>query len=382
MNPNPYQFTERELELQRTLREFTAREITPRTLEMDRKAEIPTDLRKKLAELGCYGRILPKEVGGQAGTEMELCIQEEELAYGNMSVSGSTLATCLGSIPVCFYGTKDQQARFLIPVIKGDVITTIGITEPNAGSDAASLQSTAVRDGNDYILNGSKRYIDNTACAQYFTIWAKTDPSAGYKGISTFVVPRNAPGFNIDGVYDLLGMRPLGVGGFSYKDVRVPIEDRIGEEGQGWYHMMRMLVYGRTSTAAMCLGLSQAALDAAKKHALTRQQFGQPIGNFQAIRFKIADMAVSVLTARLLVYHAARLIDSGDGAEREASMAKFYGAETVQRVTQEAVQIHGGDGVNKDYPIEMFFRDARIFSIGEGTSEIHRNVTAKRELGL
>ncbi|MCZ7526512.1 MAG: acyl-CoA dehydrogenase [Acidimicrobiia bacterium] len=259
---------------------------------------------------------------------------------------------------------------------------TIGITEPNAGSDAVAMSMTAALDGDTWVLDGQKRLIDNTSVAQVFLTWAKTDPSADppHRGVSAFVVERDAPGFEVDTVYHTLGLRGLGVGSYTLDGCRIPAGNLIGEENRGWYYLMRMLEIGRTATASLCVGLAQAALDTAKAYALERRAFGTTLSGIQAIQFKVAEMAVRVDTARMLVYRAARLIDAGDRSDRESSMAKFWAADAAFYVANEALQILGGIGCTDEAPVERYLRDARIFLIGEGTGEIQRLVVARREL--
>lgn len=378
------QFSQSELAFRERMERLAEQVVIPEANEIEERREVPQGLRRRLSEEGCIGRIFPKEVGGEEGTQVDLCIQEEMLGYGSLSVAATTLASCLGGIPVYMFGSAEQQNRWLGPLIRAEITGTISITEPDHGSDVAAMESYAYRDGDDWVLNGRKAWIDNTASADIFTVWVKTDREAQppRRGISTFVIERSRPGLQVEEVFDIMGLRPLGVGQFSFTDVWVPPDNLIGEEGQGWAHVMKMLSYGRTATAAMCVGAAQAALDLAKRYAKERVQFGQPIAQFQAIQLKIADMATAVVTARLLTYEAARMIDQGERADREASMAKFYAAESVMKVAHEALQIHGAWGFHKSNTVERIFRDARIFSIGEGTSEIHRLVVARRELEL
>ena len=376
--------SEEQQKIRESVREFTQKRVTPLAQQIDKNADIPSNLRKELAQQGYYERIVPKEYGGLGQGQVELCIQQEELGRGSASVASTVLASVLGQTPMLLYGDKEQIERFAIPIMKGEAVGAFGLTEPKHGSDFASIESTAVRDGHEYVLNGSKLYIDNTSYAQFFTIWAKTDTAVvpKHKGISAFVVERDHPGFKIDMIDDLLGLRGLGVGGFSYRNCRVPAKNRIGEEGQGFYMAMSVLERGRTPVAAMNVGIAQAALDAAKDFAMHRIQFGQPIAEFQAIQWMIADMATSVEAARLLTYNAARLIDAGGRHDREACMAKLFAVETSFQTTHKALQIHGARGCTKEWPVERMFRDARIFSIGEGTVEMQRMVIARHELQL
>ena len=375
-------FTEEQKKIKSSVREFAVRKVAPLAQRVDKEQEIPLDIRKEMAQQGYLGRIMPKEVGGLGHGMVEFCIQSEELAWGSTAIAASTVASMLSQIPVMIFGSQEQVKRFSGPIARGEGIGSIGLTEPKHGSDFASLESSAVRDGNEYVLNGSKLYVDNTSVSQFFTVWVKTDVAAKpqYKGISTFVVERDRPGFKVDMVDDLIGLRGLGVGGFSYEDCRVPVENRIGEEGQGFYHAMSLLERGRTAAAAVTVGLAQAALDAAKDFAKKRIQFGKPIAEFQAMQWYIADMATAIEAARLLVFNAAKLIDNGGRNDREASMAKIFASDMCVDVTYKAVQIHGGRGCTKEWPVERMYRDSRIFTVGEGTVEMQRIIISRREL--
>ena len=377
-----FEFSPEERRLAAECREFAAAELAPLDAQVDREALIPPELRLRLAEQGYLARIIAPEHGGLGGSVTDLCLQQESLAYGSITVASSVMATNLCLTPIVLFGDAGQQARFLPPIREGRWVGTIGITEPNAGSDAAAMSMTARREGDDWVLDGSKRLIDNTSVAQVFLTWAKTDPEAQprHGGISTFIVERDRPGFVVDAIYDVIGLRGLGVGAYSLHDCRIPAGNLIGEPGEGWYHLMRMLEIGRTATGALCVGLAQAAFDAATAFALERRTFGRPLGEHQAIQLKIAETAVRVDTARMLVYRAARLIDAGERSDRESSMAKFWAAEAALHAANEAVQIFGGIGCTSEAPVERYLRDARIFMIGEGTSEIQRLVVARREL--
>lgn len=379
-----FEFSPAEREIADSCRAFALAELAPVDAQVDREAAIPEDLRLRLAAEGYTARIIPVEHGGLGGSVTDLCLQQEHLAYGSITVASSVMATNLCLTPIVLYGSLSLQERFLPPIRDGRWVGTIGITEPEAGSDAAAMATTAHRDGDEWVLNGSKRLIDNTTVAQVFLTWAKTDPQVEprHRGISTFVVERDRPGFVVDKIYDVIGLRGLGVGAYSLHDCRVPDDNLVGEVGQGWYHLMRMLEIGRTATGALCVGLAQAAFDAAKAYALERRTFGRALSEHQAIQLKIAETAVRVDTARMLVYRAARLIDAGERSDRESSMAKFWAAEAAFHAANEAVQIFGGIGCTSEAPVERFLRDARIFTIGEGTSEIQRLVVARRELDL
>jgi alkylation response protein AidB-like acyl-CoA dehydrogenase len=377
-----FEFSETEQEISKECREFALAALAPVDAEVDARAQIPAALRRDLAARGYTSRIIPTEHGGLGGTVTELCLQQEALAYGSITIASSVMATNLCLTPIVLFGSEELKERYLPALRDGEWVGAIGITEPDAGSDAAAMAMTARRDGDEWVLEGSKRLIDNTDVAQVFLTWARTDPSAArpHEGISAFVVERDRPGFQVDQVYDLLGLRGLGVGAYSLHGCRVPAGNLIGAEGQGWYYLMRMLEIGRAATAALCVGLAQAAFDEAKQYARERRSFGRPLGDHQAIQFKIAEMAARLDSARMFVYRAARLIDEGRRSDRESSMAKFWAADAAFFVTNEALQIFGGMGCTTELAAERHFRDARIFLIGEGTGEIQRLVVARREL--
>lgn len=376
-----FEFSEAERDVARTCRDYAVAELAPRDASMDRDESIPDALRLDMARQGFTSRIIPTEYGGLGGTVTDLCLQQENLAYGSITAASSVMATNLCLTPIVLFGNSWLRERYLPPIRDGQWIGTIGITEPTAGSDAVAMTTMARRDGNEWVLDGSKRLIDNTATGHVFMTWAMTDPTATPRrnGMSVFVVERENPGFVVDKVYRLLGLRALGVGAYSLRGCRVPAGALVGEAGQGWYYLMRMLEVGRTATAALCVGLAQAALDEAKTYATERVAFGTTLSKIQAIQFKVAEMATRVDTARMLVYRAARLIDAGRRSDRESSMAKFWAAETALFVASEALQIFGGIGCTDEVSAERHLRDARIFLIGEGTSEIQRLVVARRE---
>jgi butyryl-CoA dehydrogenase len=375
-----FDFTAEQEEFRQSLKHFVQEEVSPIAAKVDRDDEIPWELRRKIAAFGLNGTIVPQEQGGKGWGQVELCIQEEELAYGSPSIASSTLASTLCQTPFYLVGTKEQQERFMVPIAKGEAVGSFGLSEPGYGSDFASIVSTARKEGDGYVLNGTKRWIDNTTVSEYFMVWVKTDTEIRpkHKGISTFVFTRDDEGFEVDQIDDLIGLRGLGVGGFTFKELRVPKENMLGPEGEGFYIAMKLLERGRTPTAAICVGLCQAALDDAIAFAKKRIAFGKPIAQHQMIQQKLADMAAYTDAARLLTYRAAYKIDQGGRCDKEASMAKYVSALAAMFVTREAVQIHGARGCTKDFRVERMSRDARIFTIGEGTLEIQRQIVAKR----
>ncbi len=379
-----HDLTPNQLNLRARAWDFAVEEIRPLAAEIDATASIPAELRQKMAERRFPAVLTPLELDGMGLGCFEVCLVAEGLAYGSMAVGSTNMATTLCQTPLYLFGTDRQRQDFMEPIMRGEAIGTIGITEPNHGSDAASMQMTATSDGATYVLDGEKRYIDNVEEGDLFLTWAKTDPTAEprWEGMSAFIVRRDDPGFEVVEIYDMLGTRGLGVGSYSLNETVIPDDRRIGQEGQGWEILMRTLELGRTGTAALCVGLAQAALDEAKAYAKERVQFGQVIGKHQLIQEKLANMSAWIETARLLTYSAARTVDSGQRADRESSMAKFYAADAVLAVAHDALQIYGGKGYMKPEPVERYFRDARLFSIGEGTSEIQRLVVARRTLQM
>ncbi len=379
-----FDFSEHEQQIADECREFARARLAPIDAEVDARAEIPQALRVELAERGYTSRIIPEEHGGLGGSVTDLCVQQEALAYGSMTVASSVMATNLCLTPIVLFGSDELKARYLPPLRDGRWAGAIGVTEPDAGSDVAAISTRARRDGDEWVLDGSKRLIDNTDVAQVFITWARTDDAAAkpHKGLSTFVVERDFQGFEVEKVYSLLGLRGLGVGAYRLQGCRVPASNLVGEEGQGFYHVMRMLEIGRAATAALCVGLAQAAFDEAKQYARERRTFGRAIAEHQAVQLKIAEMAARVDSARMFVFRAARLIDEGRRSDRESSMAKFWAADAAFYVANEALQIFGGIGCTSEFAVERHFRDARIFLIGEGTGEIQRLVVARRELAL
>ena len=378
-----FDFSPDQKRLAQECRAFAVEVLAPLDAQIDREARIGDDVRRESARRGYTGRLIPAELGGLGGGATDLCIQQENLAYGSITVASSIMATNLCLLPIVAHGSRELQARYLPPIRDGEWVGTIGITEPETGSDAAAMTSTATRSGDGWRLNGAKRLIDNTTVGMVFLTWARTDPAApAHRGLSAFVVQRDFPGFQVDKIYDVLGVRGLGVGAYSMHDCRVPPGNLLGQEGDGWQQLMRLLEVGRTATAALCVGLAQAALDEAKRYALQRRAFGTTLSRIGAIQSKVAEMAVRLDTARLLVYRAASHIDAGIRSDRESSMAKFWAADAAFYVSNEALQIFGGIGCTSETAAERHLRDARIFMIGEGTGEIQRLVVARREFAL
>jgi alkylation response protein AidB-like acyl-CoA dehydrogenase len=369
--------------LRRTVREFAEAEIRPHVREWDEAQAFPRALWAKLAALGLTGIQMPDEHGGAGMSAVSYCICIEELARVDPSIALSVAAhNGLAVSHLAMFGTPEQKAKYLVPLAKGETIGAWGLTEASAGSDAAAMRTTARRDGSGWILNGTKQFITHGSIADTLVVTAVTDRAAGRRGISAFVLPRGTPGFRAGKKEDKLGMRASDTSEVILQDCRVPGEALLGAEGEGFVNTLQVLDAGRIGIAALAVGLAQGAYEAARRYALDRRQFGQPLAWFQAIQWKLADMATRIEAARLLTYRAAWLRDQrAERTSTESSMAKLYSSEIAVRAADECVQIHGGYGFVKDYPAEKYFRDVKLCTIGEGTSEIQRLVIARQLLG-
>ena len=374
--------SEDQLLLRRSIREFAESEITPHVREWDDAQHFPTELVPKLAELGVMGIQFPTEYGGAAMSAVDYCICIEELARVDPSISLSVAAhNGLGAAHIAMFASPDQKTRYLTPLARGEKLAAWGLTEPSSGSDAAAMRTTATRDGDDWVLNGSKMFITHGASGDTMVVMAVTDKSKGSKGISAFIVERGTPGLAAGKKEDKLGMRASETTEVIFQNCRVPAGQLIGEEGQGFIQTLQVLDAGRIGIAALSVGLAQGAYEAALRYAQERKAFGRTISAFQAIQWKLADGATRIEAARLLTYRAAYLKDSGASRTTlESSIAKLYASETAVRAADDCVQIHGGYGFVKDYPAEKFFRDVKLTTIGEGTSEIQRLVIARQLL--
>jgi alkylation response protein AidB-like acyl-CoA dehydrogenase len=362
--------------------DFAQAEIAPRAAEVDKSEEFPADNITKMAELGLLGLPYPEEYGGGGGGYLSYAIAVEEIARACGSTALIFAAhVSLGCGPIYYFGTEAQKQRWLPLLCSGQGLGAFGLTEPEAGSDAGSTRTTAVRDGDEYILNGSKMWITSGAIAEVVTCTAKTDSGAGTRGISCFLVEKGMPGFIPGKNEPKMGLKGSVTSALSLENCRVPAKNLLGQEGEGFKQMLITLDAGRISIGAMALGLAQAALDEATRYSKERVQFGQPIAKFQAIQWMIADMATEIDAARMMVYRAAALKDAGRPFTKEAAMAKLYASEVAERAAFKAVQIHGGYGYSREYPVERIYRDQRLCTIGEGTSEIQRLVIARQVLG-
>ncbi len=364
------------------VRDFAQQELAPRAAQVDKSEEFPAENIRKMAELGLLGLPYPEKYGGGGGDYLSYAIAVEEVARACGSTALIYAAhVSLGCGPIYYFGTEEQKQRWLPHLCSGKGLGAFGLTEPEAGSDAGSTRTIAVRDGDSYVLNGSKMWITSGAIADVVIATAKTDPAAGTRGISCLLVEKGTPGFIPGKNEPKMGLKGSVTSALSFEECRVPAGNLLGKEGEGFRQMLITLDGGRISIGAMALGLAQAALDQATHYAKERKQFGQAIANFQALQWMIADMATEIDAARLLIYRAAAMKDAGKPFSKEAAMAKLYASETAERAAFKALQIHGGYGYSREYPVERIYRDQRLCSIGEGTSEIQRMVIARQVLG-
>ncbi|MFO7273606.1 MAG: acyl-CoA dehydrogenase family protein [Bacillota bacterium] len=362
-------------------REFAEGEVAPGAAERDKTGRFPIELVRRMGELGLMGIPFPERYGGTGGDTVSYVLAVEEISRVDGSLGLTLAAHCsIGMGPVFQFGTEEQKLRWLPGAARGEYLASFGLTEPEAGSDAAATKTTAVRDGDGWVLNGSKAFITNASYCGYIVCTAVTRPGMGHRGISAFIVPNPTPGFTIGPAYDKMGLRSSDTRPLFFDNVRLPADALLGQEGEGFRQFMATLDGGRISIGAMAVGIAQAAFEAALAYAKRRVQFGQTISKFQAIQFKLADMATEIELARNMVLKAAWLKDQGRPFTREAAMAKLFASETAVRAANQAIQIHGGAGYMEDLPVSRYWRDAKLTEIGEGTSEIQRLVIA-RQLG-
>ena len=378
-----FTFTDEQKQLRKSVREFAEDEIAPHVMEWDESSHFPSEILPKLAEMGLLGVIFPEEYGGAGLGYIEYATVIEELARVDGSVGLFVAAhNSLCSNHIYKFGSEEQKRKYLVPLAQGKKLGAWSLTEPEAGSDAGGTRTTAVRDSKGWILNGSKTFTTNGTYADICVAMAVTDKSKDSHGISAFILEKGTPGFRPGKKENKLGMRASDTSEVIFTDCRIPGENLLGPEGEGFISSLKILDGGRISIAALGLGMAQGALEAATRYAKERKQFNQPIADFQAIQFKLADMATQVEAARLLVYQAAWLADQKNARfTREASMAKYFAGEVAVHVASECVQIHGGYGFIKDYPAEKYYRDSKLCTIGEGTSEIQKLVIARQLLG-
>ncbi|MFA5524716.1 MAG: acyl-CoA dehydrogenase [Tissierellales bacterium] len=376
-----FSLTKEQEMIRKTMREFAEIEIKPIAADIDETERFPSESVEKMARYHMLGIPIPEQYGGAGGDDLAYAIAVEELSR----VCGTTgviisAHTSLGCWPILKFGTEEQKQKYLVPLAKGDYLGAFGLTEPNAGTDAAGQQTVAVLDGDDYVLNGSKIFITNGGQADVYIIFAMTDKSKGTRGITAFIVEKDFPGFKVGKKENKLGIRASSTTELIFENCRVPKENLLGEVGKGFKIAMTTLDGGRIGIAAQALGIAQGALDEAIKFVKERQQFGRAIGQFQGIQWMIADMVTKVEATRLMVYNAAYRKSTGLEYGNAAAMAKLFAAETAMEVTTQAVQLHGGYGYTRDYPVERMMRDAKITEIYEGTSQVQKMVISANAL--
>jgi len=376
-----FKLTDEQLMVQSMVREFSRKVVAATAAERDKTKEFPANNLRQMGELGLMGMMIPFEYEGSDADTISYVLALSEIAY---SCASTAVVMSVQNSIVCEsiyrYGTEEHKDTFLKPLAAGEVIGAFALTEPTAGSDPVSQEATAVRDGDHYVINGTKRFITSGLNSKIVIVTAKTDESQKHKGISAFIVEKDTPGLIVGQVEDKMGLRASDTTDLIFEDCRIPVQNLLGNEGDGFMIAMSGLDGGRIGIAAQSIGVAQAALDAAIKYAKERQQFGQSISKFQGIRWAIADMATEIEAARQLVLSAAAMKDRGERYTAQASMAKLFASEMVNRITGRALQMHGGYGFTKDYPVERFYRDARVFTIYEGTSEIQRVVISNQIL--
>ncbi len=376
-----FDLTEEQLQIKFSVREFAESEIAPNVMKWDEPQDFPLELQPKLADLGLMGIIFPEEFGGSGLGYIEYATIIEELARVDPSVAlGVAAHNSLCTNHIYQFGTRAQREQFVTPLAHGEKLGAWGLTEPGSGSDAAGLRTTAVRQNGHFVINGSKNFITHASYADTCLVLAVTDKTKGSHGVSAFAVPTDTPGFIRGKKENKLGMRASDTASLTFEDMRVPAENLIGNLNDGFVDSLKILDGGRISIAAVSLGIAQGAYESAVRYAKERHSFGRPIAEFQAIQWKLADMATQIDAARLLTMRAAAMKNAGKRMTKESAMAKLYASEIAVKVSEEAIQIHGGYGYTKDYPAEKFWRDSKLCTIGEGTSEIQRLVIARELL--
>jgi acyl-CoA dehydrogenase len=373
-----FELTDDQKMLQKMARDFTAREIIPQAEHFDKSAEFPIDIINKGRELGLVNLNIPDQYGGPGASVFEETLVQEELAYGCSGISTAMSVNNLSSLPVLLGGTDKQKDYWLGErmVDKGQ-LAAYCVTEPGAGSNVVGMQTRAERRNGHYVINGSKIFISNVNYASFYTVFAVTDPSKKHRGISCFIIERDTPGITVSRHFDKLGQRAADTAEITFENVEVPAENRIGEEGMGFILAMTVFDHSRPGVAAGAVGVARRALEESVKYAKQRETFGQPIWQHQSIGHKIADMAINIEAARLLVWQAAWLVDNGAQNPKAVAFAKAFAADMAMKVTVDAVQVFGGYGYMREYPVEKLMRDVKVFQIYEGTSEIQRNVIVR-----
>jgi acyl-CoA dehydrogenase len=372
-----FALTDEQRDLQALAHEFAEKDIRPVAAEHDEHQRHPIEVIAKAHRLGLMNVHIPEELGGPGLSIFDGILIGEELSWGCSGIAVSLVANTLGSAPVLLAGTDEQKREWLPQLIDKPLLCSFALTEPNAGSDVSGIQTTAVRHGEDYVVNGSKMFISNAGHASWMVVFASTDKSKGQKGLSAFVVPTDADGVTVEKHLDKMGQRATDTSALAFQDVKVPAANRLGEEGEGFKIAMRTLDHTRPGTAIGAVGVARAAYELSVEYSRERVQFGQPIAMNQGVNFLIADMAAEIEAARLLTWQAAWLLDQGKRATLQSSYAKRFASDMAMKVTTDAVQIFGGYGYMKEYPVEKLMRDAKLFQIYEGTSQIQRLVIAR-----
>jgi acyl-CoA dehydrogenase len=372
-----FALTEEQRALRELAHEFAEKEIRPVAAEYDEHQTHPADVIAKAHEVGLMNPHIAGELGGAGLGGIEGALIGEELCWGCSGIATAIVANILGALPMMIAGTEEQQREWLPPLLEEPILCSFALTEPNAGSDVSGIQTTAVRHGDEYVINGSKMFITNAGRASWVIVFASTDKAAGHRGLSAFIVPSDTEGVTVEKHLDKMGQRATDTSALAFQDVRVPAANRLGEEGQGFKIAMQTLDNTRPGTAAGAVGVARAAFEHSVEYARERVQFGQPIAINQGVNFLVADMAAEIEAARLLTWQAAWLLDQGQRATLQSSYAKRFAADTAMKVTTDAVQIFGGYGYIKEYPVEKLMRDAKLFQIYEGTSQIQRLVIAR-----
>ena len=376
-----FSLSDSELMIQQTVRDFAQKELAPIAADLDREERFPKEIIEKMAALDLFGLPFSEEYGGTGDGYLAYVLAVEEISRACASTGITYAAHCsIGTGPIYLFGTEEQKQKWVVPCAEGKMLAAFGLTEPDAGSDAGGTKTTAAFEDGQWVINGNKCFITNATYAGVVIITAVTEPGQGTHGISAFIVPRDSEGFSVSAPYEKLGLKASDTVEIVLDNVCIPEDHLLGKRGEGFKQFLKTLDGGRISIGALSVGIAQASVDAALEYAKERRQFGQPISKFQAIQFKLADMATAVELARLAVYRAAWLKDRGLPFTRESAMAKLFASETAVKTALEAIQIFGGYGYTKEYPVERYLRDAKLMEIGEGTSEIQRLVIA-RQLG-
>ena len=376
LRPNPEDL------IRKTFARFTEEEIIPKARELDEANEFPRWMFEKISRTGAYGIRYPRSVGGGGGNTTQFCVMVEELARGSMSVAAFTAMQCLMGTNFLFeYGSPEQHERLLMPAIKGEKVASFALTEADAATDLGGVKTTAKLDGDEWLINGSKTWITNAPVADFFTVLCQTDKTKKLKGLNFFLIERGAPGVYTSKKFDKLGTRATEISELAFTDVRIPFENRLGKEGQGVGNLLRILAVIRVMTAALSLGLARAAYDQSCRYAMERTQFKKRIGSFQLVQQKIANMATEIWASQLMTYKTSEMIDNGERALKEASMAKYYASEVACRCADEATRIFGAYSYSMEYDVQRFYRDCRFLLFGGGTSEILQTIIS-RESGV